>query len=395
VELPARRAYGRDTRRILLIVGLLASLASALATAPAGAARPGGGKDDAARLQMWLDRYVAAGVPGAVALERDGKRVIRVASGVRRLGRPGRVRAGDRFRVGSVNKTFTAVLVLQLAERHRLALDDSVERWLPGLVPNGQAITIRQLLSHTSGLFDYSRDVEATFGPFLAGDRDHIWTPRDLVAIAVAHPPDFPPGAAWQYSNTGYILLGLIIEAATQRSYESVLRSRILRPLGLRRTTLDTHGAIAGRYAHGYSRLLSPTGQLEDVSDLSPSWGWAAGALVSTADDVVTFYDALLTGHLLRRHELTEMQTTVSMGLPGENYGLGLWETRTVLISPTPLSCGPAWGHNGDIFGYHADAFVRADGRHAIVLLGTLANDEYDAAIEAAQFGVLETGLCR
>jgi D-alanyl-D-alanine carboxypeptidase len=389
-----RQAYGRPTRRIVVIAGLLVSLALALATSPVAAAGRGAGEDDAARLQTWLDRYVNAGVPGAVALARDGRRVIRVASGVESFGGP-RVRVTDRFRIGSLTKTFTAVLVLQLTRRHRLSLDDSVERWLPGLVPNGQAITIRQLLSHTSGLFDYTVDTEATFGPFLAGERDHIWAPRELVAIALAHPPNFPPGAAWDYSNTGYILLGLIIEAATHRSYERVLRKRILEPLRLRQTTLDTHGAIAGRYAHGYSRLLSPTQQLEDVSDLSPSWGWAAGALVSTAGDVARFYDALLHGHLLRPRELAQMQATVSMGVPGENYGLGLWETSTMLISPRPLACGPARGHDGDIFGYHADAFVRADGRRTVVLLGTLANDEYDAPIRAAQFGLLETALCR
>jgi D-alanyl-D-alanine carboxypeptidase len=362
--------------------------------APLAAGHQEGRGEEAARLQTWLDRYVAAGVPGAVALARDGRRVIRVASGVERLGAPAPVRVTDRFRIGSVTKTFTSVLVLQLARQHRLTLDDSVERWLPGVVPDGEAITIRQLLSHTSGLFDYSRDIEATFGPLLAGDRDHISKPLELVAIAVAHPPDFPPGAAWSYSNTGYILLGLIIEAATHRSYESVLRSRILRPLDLERTTLDTHGQIAGRYAHGYSRLLSPTGELEDVSDVSPSWAWSAGALVSTADDVATFYDALLGGRLLPRRSLAQMQTTVPMGLPGERYGLGLWETHSLLISPAPFSCGGAWGHDGDILGYHADAFVRADGRHQVVLLGTLANDEYDAAIQAAQFGLVQTGLC-
>jgi D-alanyl-D-alanine carboxypeptidase len=375
---------------VLLIAAVLTSFAVSLAGVSSAAA----GEPDAARLQRALDRYVAAGVPGAVALARDGRRITRVTAGVGRLDPRRPIRATDRFRVGSLTKTFTAVLVLQLARHGRLALDDTVERWLPGRVPGGDAITVRQLLSHTSGLFDYTLDTEATFGPFLAGDRDHIWAPLQLIDIAVAHPPDFPPGAAWQYSNTGYILLGLIVEAATHRSYARVLQRRILDPLRLRRTTLDTHGQIAGRYAHGYSRLLSPTGQLEDVSDLSPSWGWAAGALVSTADDVAAFYRALLAGRLLRRHELAEMQTTVSMGLPGEDYGLGLWRTHTVLISPTPLPCGAAWGHNGDIFGYHADAFVRADGRHEVVLLGSLANDEYDAAVEAAQFDVLSAGLC-
>jgi D-alanyl-D-alanine carboxypeptidase len=271
----------------------------------------------------------------------------------------------------------------------KLGLDDTVEHWLPGAVPNGEGVTVRQLLDHTSGLFDYTAD-PGVFAPYLSGDLGFAWTPQQLLAIAVRHPPDFAPGARFQYDNTGYLLLGLIVQAVTGHALQDELRSRIFAPLKLRHTSLRLGPRIRGHHAHGYMPIAGDPHF--DVTGISPSWAWAAGAVVSTADDVDAFYRALLRGRLLSGRLLRQMKTTVAIGVPGEDYGLGLWHTRSFAVEGRTLPCGRPWGHNGDLPGYHADAFVL--GRRAVVLLANTSNEDYGRRSARAQFDVLRTALC-
>jgi D-alanyl-D-alanine carboxypeptidase len=291
-----------------------------------------------------------------VLLARDGDRTIRLTSGNGNLKPRAPMRAGDRFRVGSVTKTFVATVVLQLAGEGRLTLEDTVEHWLPGVVPNGERITVRQLLNHTSGLFAFGGDRD--FVTQAVRDPLRAWTPLEIVAIATAHPPHFPPGAGWSYSDTNYYVLGLIVETATGRSLGIELRRRIFAPLRLRATSFPTAPGIAGRHAHGY--LLRPP---QDVTVGSPSVQWAAGALVSNADDLAHFFRALLGGRLLRSDLLQLMRTTVAareLG-PGNAYGLGLQKL--------PEPCGAVWGHTGGSPGYVADALNSTDGERQVVVL--------------------------
>jgi D-alanyl-D-alanine carboxypeptidase len=342
-------------------------VAVAVVPAPAPAAGPDRLTGSLPRLRAAADRLVAAGAPGVVVLVRDEQRAVRLVRGFADRDRKVPMQATDRFRVGSVTKTFVATLVLQLAGDGRLSLDDTVEHWLPGLVPGGQGITVRHLLNHTSGLFDYTQD-PAVLRPYLRGHLTVVRAPRTLVARGAAHPPLFAPGADWSYSNTGYIVLGLIVEAAGGGPLAGQLRERIFTPLGLRSTTFDTGPRISGRHAHGYFAIGAPPAR--DVSVFSPSWAWAAGAIVSTADDVARFYRALLGGGLLPADLLGAMKTTVDMGRPGEAYGLGLWKTRSMGLSPTTqLACGSVWGHNGEFPGYLTDAFSSEDARRQLVVL--------------------------
>ena len=355
--------------RAVAVPCLVAGLIAIGAAAPAGAA--GARSDRLTRsvpgLRVALDRLVAAGAPGAVMLVRDGGRTVRLARGLADRARKAPMRVGDRFRVGSVTKTFVSTVVLQLAGEGRLSLDDTVERWLPGLIPNGQGITVRQLLNHTSGLYDYTDD-PAVLQPYLHGHLRVVRAPRTLIARAIAHPPLFAPGARWSYSNTGYILLGLIVESAGGVSLGAQLEQRIFTPLGLRHTTFDTAPRISGRHAHGYLALGKRP--LRDVSVFSPSFAWAAGAIVSTAGDLARFYRALLQGRLLRPDLLGAMKTTVAMGRPGESYGFGLWKTRSMGLSPAnKLACGSVWGHNGDFPGYLSNAFSSEDAERQMVVL--------------------------
>ncbi len=286
------------------------------------------------------------------------------------------MRPGDRFRVGSITKTFVATVVLQLVGERKLALADTVERWLPGVAPNGNQITVRQLLNHTSGLFDYGGDRTFVADAFRHPLKD--WTPRQIVAIATAHKPRFAPGAGWSYSDTNYYVLGLIVEAATKHSLGSELRQRIFAPLRLRATSFPTGPDIAGRHAHGY--FLRP---LADVTIGSPSVQWAAGALVSNADDLARFYRALLGGRLLRPNLLQVMETVVTP-TPGFSYGLGLQKLRE--------QCGAVWGHTGASPGYVANALNSKDGRRQVIVLVNATAASLSAPVNGFQFFHLPKG---
>jgi D-alanyl-D-alanine carboxypeptidase len=355
----------RLTRRLTATAAVAgAALAVALPAASAKASeRPAASKAPvAATVRRSIDRLVDAGAPGAVALVREHGRTTRIAAGYADTQTKRRMRTSDRFRVGSVTKTFVATVILQLAGEGRLSLDDSVERWLPGEVPNGGAITVRQLLTMTSGVFDYLNDGDDTVLRREIADSDTRFTPNDLVAIATAHAPRFAPGTSWSYSNTGYILLGQIAEKAAGRPIADSLRDRVFTPAGLRATSFETGPRIAGTYAHGYDALTGKT--VRDVSVLDQSWAWTAGAIVSDADDIARFYRALLQGRLLRPDLLAVMETTVPMGARaprGFAYGAGIFTT--------PMPCGIAWGHNGSTPGYLTTVLNSRGGKHQVVLM--------------------------
>jgi D-alanyl-D-alanine carboxypeptidase len=343
------------THRQLALALALVALTVAAPAAPASAARDrSGGREP--KLQHRLNQVVAAGVPGAVLLVREGRKTTRYTSGHGRLKPTTPMRARDRFRVGSITKSFVATVVLQLVSEHKLTLEDTVERWLPGLVPDGERISVRQLLNHTSGLFAFGGDPDFVTQAFQ--DPLRVWTPREIVTIATAHPPMFAPGTGWSYSDTNYFVLGMIVEAATGRSLAGELHRRIFAPLRLRATSLPAGPDIAGPHAHGY--FLRP---LEDVTVGSPSVQWAAGAIVSNADDVARFFRALLGGRLLRPDLLRLMKTTVpatQLG-PGNAYGLGLQKVRD--------QCGALWGHTGGSPGYVAHALNSNDATRQVVVL--------------------------
>jgi D-alanyl-D-alanine carboxypeptidase len=235
-----------------------------------------------------------------------------------------------------------------------------------GLVPNGDRITVRQLLSHTSGLANYTDDPRFT-PAYLRAHPDLRYTPRQLVRIATAMTPRFAPGRSWSYSNTNYIVVGLIVERASGASLGWELRQRVIAPLGLRHTRFEADGKIRGRFAHGYERL--GYSRYVDVSGIRQSWGWAAGALDSTAVDLADFYRALLSGKLLRPELLRAMEKTVPTtagGGPSDGYGLG--------IASTPVSCRRlVWGHTGGLPGYSALAASSPDGQRQLIVLLNVA----------------------
>src|SRR3954454_4538276 len=352
MQRPVRRLAGIVTLTgVALTVGV-----------PAARATPASKPPFATAVKRSLDRLVAAGAPGAVVLVRDDGRTLRIAAGYANTRTKTRMRPSDRFRVGSVTKTFVATVVLQLAGEGKLSLDDSVEHWLPGEVPNGAAMTVRQLLTMTSGIFDYLNDGDDTVLRREVANPNVRWTAPQLVAIATGHAPRFAPGTSWSYSNTGYIVLGQIAEKAAGVPISDSLRDRIFAPAGLRATSFETGPRIAGPHAHGYDALTGK--KLRDYSVLDQTWAWTAGAIVSNADDLARFYRALLQGHLLRADLLATMETTVPMGggaPAGYAYGAG--------IATVPMPCGTAWGHNGSTPGYLSSVINSRGAKRQVVVL--------------------------
>jgi D-alanyl-D-alanine carboxypeptidase len=343
-------------------------------------------RSDSEDLTPLVRQVVDAGAPGVLVQVRNGGNTRTSVLGIAGAAPRRHVRDGDRFRIGSVTKTFVATVVLQLVGEGKLALDDTIERWLPGLVPNGRAITVRQLLNHTAGLFDYLGDGDKTVERrVLSGDWNYRWKPRELVAISTAHKAKFAPGTGWSYCNTCYILLGLIVEEATGTPITAELRKRVFEPAGLRATSFDAGPRISGRYARGYELLGEPP--LVDFSALSPSLAWTAGAIVSTADDLARFYRALLGGRLLKSDLLKTMQTTVPVAArPGWRWGLG--------ISKRPSPCGAQWGHDGGYPGYRTWALNSTDGKRQIVVFTNLGEDSSSEPVEQALERVLATAYC-
>ncbi|MFE3111972.1 serine hydrolase domain-containing protein [Kitasatospora indigofera] len=365
--------------------------AAGTATAPGTAPGPTAARADGAALQQALADIVAAGGSTAALAEvREGARTTwRGTTGTADLATRAPVRADGYFRIGSITKTFVATVVLQLAGEGRLRLDDTVEHLLPGTVPGGSGITLRQLLNHTSGIPDYTDDPrfelenEADVLRWVGTGRWATYRPRQLVDIATAHPVLFPPGSGWSYSNTNYVLAGMVVERLTGRSWEEEVRRRILLPLGLTRTSFPRSSPFVPEpHAHGYFSLS--TGPV-DVTLQSASGGSAAGSGISTTADLDRFLAALLGGRLLRPAELAEMQRTVEVR-PGVGYGLGLQR----MDSP----CGPLFGHTGSVEGFQAALVGSQDGGRQIALSYNPFDRAKGAEQQRAVLGLLVKSLC-
>ncbi|MFF0010574.1 serine hydrolase domain-containing protein [Streptomyces sp. NPDC005374] len=299
------------------------------------------------------------GAPAAALLAREqsGTRYAEAGPGIARA---------DHFRAGSITKTFIATVVLQLAAEHRLKLSDTVEEHLPGLVRgagnDGRALTLRALLTHTSGLNDFTA---YTLGQVPL-------TPLQAVRIALTHPPATP--GRYSYSNTNYVLLGMVIRQITGRSYATEAEQRIIAPLHLTGTSFPgSRTSLPSPHGRAY------TAEGTDVTALDPRVAGAAGELVTTLADLDHFYAGLLGGRLLSPywlHEMTDTRTTHG------RYGMGLF--------PVKLPCGTTvWGHNGRITGSYVRTAATVDGRRVLtfrVNTTAVTDSDLEPALLAAEF---------
>ncbi|MFJ9770396.1 serine hydrolase domain-containing protein [Kitasatospora sp. NPDC101157] len=349
-----------------------------------------------------LKAVTGAGAAAAIAEVRDEDGVWRAGTGVADLVTGAPVRVDGRFRAGSITKVFTSTTVLQLVGEGRIGLDDPIERYLPGTVPNGGHITVRQLLNHSSGLWDPTNEKGGLFPDATDPAAIQDWldrggltrtvTPAQVVAASVAHAPNFPPGLRFSYSNVNYTLLGMIIERVTGHGYAQEISARILRPLGLSGTYFPGRATgIRGPHAHGYWTLgegPTPDGRSDrDVTVASVTWANSAGELISTLGDLNRFEQALLDGKLLSPGLMREMRTTIPVaeGQHALEYGLGLARLQ--------LSCGPVYGHDGEVFGYSSQLWSSGDRQVAMSV--TSRGDSGQAVAQLiAQGGFLEEAFC-
>ncbi|HEU5387863.1 MAG TPA: serine hydrolase domain-containing protein [Streptosporangiaceae bacterium] len=369
---------------------------AATASPAAAATTPAGHGYTRQDLRRDLDAITATGVPGVLAEVRAGSRVLRGTSGVANLDTRAPVNSSGYFRIGSNTKTFVSVVLLQLVAEHRLSLDDTVARWLPGVVHgngnDGNKITVRELLQHTSGLHNYTDDLQAQITSPEAYQKLEFeqFSRPDLLNIAFSHPPTSAPGAAFNYSNTNYILLGMTIEKVTHDSWENQVTKRIIRPLGLRHTFAPGASTRLPRpHATGY--LIFDKNTRVDTTLENMSWADSAGALISTASDLSRFWSAIGNGTLLPPAQIREMRETVPAAgggdvaaVPGSRYGLGIFSI--------PLTCGGVyWSHEGDVPGYNTVGAVSSDGRTTVVLS---LNSNVDDPVLAAEYGLVDHVMC-
>lgn len=278
----------------------------------------------------------------------------------------------DVWRIGSITKTYVSAAVLELVQDQKLALDDALDTWVPGLTGTS-GVTVRMLLNHSSGIFNYTED-----STFLA-DLKKTWTPQELVDLAIAHPPYFAPGADWHYSNTNYVLLGMIAEKASGKSLNDVLHEKALDPTGLAHTHLDGAEDFSDTLAPGYA----PNGS-DSTYAVDPSGPWAAGAMVASGADMVKWAATLYGSDTIldAAQQDTLKSNAISVG-GGASYGLG------VILLPASVTggAGPALGHDGSINGYSSQLFYFPDEKRAIGVVvnqsGKSANDVLAAALAA------------
>ncbi|MGN2637149.1 serine hydrolase domain-containing protein [Nocardia takedensis] len=384
----------------LAVVCVTAALV--LGSAAAGSAAPDARADagpDPAALRRAMDAVVAAGASGVQVRVRGPWGEWVGTAGSARWASAEPVPTDGVFRAGSVTKTFVATVLLQLVAEGRVGPDDSVVGYLPRFDLD-ERVTVGMILGHTSGLRGYAGEAGPDGQPSpsaLTLDPGRTYRPEDLVRFALAQPAWFEPGARWHYSNTNYLLAGLLIEQITGTPYARQVEERILRPLGLADTSLPgTSPEIPPPHAHGYlgvSALGVPIPV--DVTALNPSMAWAAGEILSTTADLEVFLDALLTGRLLPRAllaRMTEFRPTSSRFGVDRAYGLGL-----VRLSDAAGCSGI--GHSGDIPGFHTEVYHSPDGARQVavsVTQGALDSEDrarFSAYLTAA-YGITAVGLC-
>lgn len=329
-----------------------------------------------------LAKMGALSIPGAnVLLDRPDTRTWTAGFGVSNLEQNTPMRPDMHMRIGSVTKTMTATVVLQLIDEGSFTLDETLSTLLPnvaGSIPNAERITIRHLLSMRSGIFNVVED--ESFFPQVLADPTRPWTPQEMIALVAKHDPEFEPGEDFSYSNTNFVLLGLIIEDRTGQPIAEALDRRLFGPLGMARTSLPDDETLPEPFAHGY--ITDPrqdTGELADFTVFNATAAWAAGGVVSTVGDLQLWLKALVDGSLLsdelQRERLTFIPVKRDPSEPSYGYGLGIANLDGQI------------GHDGSVLGYNSLAVYRPETEESTIVLANLdpTREGEEAAIEIAR----------
>src|SRR5215203_5398916 len=357
--MPAQNTYQRVWKVGIFVTGLVILLGircgggdGRKGDSAAGTHTNGGGEQaSTADLDAALEKsFRESDAPGVVAAVQTPQYTWVRALGVadRASGEP--LTPEVHHRIGSVTKTFTATLLLKAADEGLLSLDDTIDRYVKG-VPNGDKITLRQMSDITSGIASYTEDDQ--WVKEWSSDRHRVWKPEELAQIGIKESPLFEPGTEWFYSNTNYVLLGLVLEQVTGKPIGDLYREQIIEPLGLKNTSFpdQADSSIPEPHAQGYTLQGQSDGEPADVTDWNPSWAWTAGSMISTVEDLLIYGRALGTGKgLLSPEQQSERLDSFVSDLPPLNqppwkgdlaYGIGLGKDH-------------GWvGHNGEIPGFN------------------------------------------
>ena len=329
-----------------------------------------------------LDRAIQdvmkeAGVPGVtVGLSAPGKGQYLRSFGEADTAIGAPMSPGLYMRIGSETKTFTVTALLELVDEGKVGLDDPISDYVAG-VPNGDKITLRHLAGMRSGLFNYTGDED--FSKALTSDPDRFFTPQQLLDYSFKHPVAFQPGAEVQYSNTNTVLLGLVVEKAGGMPLHEYIQKNVVEPAGLRHTSFPTDAAFPRPHAHGYTEQTA-SGEIEDATDWNPSWGWAAGAMISNLQDMRSWAKTVATGTLLTPETQAERLKVDPAGATGDGYGLGIFNVQ-------------GWiGHNGSLPGYQSLTIYLPEAEATLVVLMN-TDVAKDGVAPSTRFGKAITGI--
>lgn len=316
-----------------------------------------------AEVDMLLARYVAEDEPGVVLLVSTPEDTATSAVGLANLEENTPLQADDQFRIGSITKTFVSVVMLQLQDEDVLSLDDLASDWLEddvlAEIPNGDEVTLQQLLNMTSGIPDYL--TADAFYDAIDDDPSHPWTADETLTFVYGDDPLFASGEAFEYSNTNYNMLQLIIEEATGMSLADVLEERIFTPLEMEDSYLEDPNNLGVNIVHGYAP--EDDGSFTDITFVNDGAGMADGGIVSTVADMELFAMGLISGDLISDDALAEMMETTEAS---ENeYGLGL----DVIEGPDG---GQIIGHSGSTGGFQSIMYIDLD--YEIIVVGLTNN---------------------
>jgi D-alanyl-D-alanine carboxypeptidase len=330
--------------------------------------------EDIAEIETRAEQLVAAGVPGVSLAIIAGDQTVLVTRGVAELTTNTALTSDHRFRAASIAKSLLASVVLQLVDEGEVSLSDTVEDWLPGMIPGNSDATLENVMRLQSGIFDHAAD-ERHMAPYFAGDFAYSWTPEALVALSSDHAPLFAPGERFNYSNTNYVLIGLIIQKVTGKPLAEVVRERIFEPLGMSASSMPTGSELESPYSNGY--MLGIAEQPVDVTHISASSTFGHGNYVSTPLDAARFYGALARGEVVSKAQLPDMFT------PDPHietrYGIGVWRMSTF------YPCGTFIGHDGSIPGYDVSAYSSLDGKRQFSVMVNDLTPAETVGDEAAQ----------
>lgn len=385
-------------RRLTLSAALLAAVAGVVpATAAHAAPSPFAGPSaqpaapapapvpDLDAVTQALKNTTAAGAPGAMVRITGSGAPLTSAVGVQDRTTGAAMDLNGRFRIGSVTKTFSSVVLLQLVSEGKLSLDAPVNQYLPGLLPDSR-ITVRHLLTHRSGLADYTNAMFDKTVPGFEAVRNKVFTYQELVALSLREPRTTEPGVSYNYSNTNFVVVGMLIEKATGHGVATEYERRIIKPLKLKNTSyVHPSTQIKGAHLHGYLTPDEAGAPLVDSTEQTVSWAQSAGAMISNTADLNTFVSALLGGKLLAPAMLGAMLNVTPTDTTNTRfYGLGLRRYD--------LSCGTSvYGHTGTVQGFYTYAFATRDGKRS---LAAVANTSNKGAANTALGGTLEGAFC-